>query len=136
MSPVILLAALLGCDTAETDTGTSSTSCITDWPADGPVSEDADAVASECSSEGGGGCDAAAFITSDAARCIAEADGLAAGTSEWEIWLVYHHGHHVSLWNVSQTDWSTSDGAAGGVVVSVDATTGVVLERSSWERSP
>jgi len=133
------LLMLLACDSGKDTAGTETdpvADCIASHPAAGSVADNADDVSAECATESGTDCDSAAFISADAASCIAATAGLDAGVADWQVWLVYHHTHSTAIWNVAQTAWTEPDGAAGGESLAIHATTGDVIELSGWEQSP
>ncbi|MCA9708378.1 MAG: hypothetical protein KDK70_21190 [Myxococcales bacterium] len=90
-------------------------------------------IAEQCEADGAA-CDADAFITRDAAVCIAEADGLEEGLGPWEVQLVYQYGEvHRPVWSVSNTTLDDpSDCRKSGHTRTIDAETGEVLQSSSW----
>lgn len=91
-------------------------------------------IAEECA-EDGEPCDAGAFITRDAALCIAEAEGLAEGIAKWRANLVYNYTFRRPVWAVQNT---TLDDPANcekeGEGVMMDAETGEVLDRYGWNQ--
>ena len=84
-----------------------------------------------CRSDGGSDCVPDRFLQKAAAECIARHAGLEPGIRPWEIYLVYNYGFHTVIWVVSNT-LSESRSEAGGKSVSVQATSGEVLERNGW----
>lgn len=139
MSPLLWL--LLACDGTDSglDSGeapSAAEQCIADNPASGDVADNVDEVLAECEASGGTGCAAASLISSAAAVCIAESDGLAAGVVDWQVWMVFHNTYLRPVWNVDQTAYQKKDGTSGGEGVSIDAVTGEILGRSAWEGQP
>lgn len=89
-------------------------------------------VAEACE-ENGVTCDPDAFITRDAAICVARAEGLAEGVAAWDVHLVYHHHYQRPLWSVSNTTLDDpADCHQAGEQLSIDAETGEVLARLDW----
>ena len=68
------------------------------------------------------------------ARHIASEHGLGVGIVPWKIEFV-HHADGGFRWTVTNTTYTAGDGwgyQAGGSVVSIDATSGQVLETMAW----
>lgn len=108
--------------------------CIERFPSQG---DDAAAQASsECLANDGTACDAASFISEGAAVCIAELEGLEEGVEPWRVSLNYSSGHGRSTWSVTNTTSGPSNDGASGWSLTLDATTGVVLEESGWIAIP
>jgi hypothetical protein len=93
-------------------------------------------IASDCVASGGTGCDAARFISREAASCLAELSGFEAGIQPWSIALVYHHSHGRVVWNVMNV--VNDDGAEGysGGTLTLDAMDGRILSRSGYTATP
>jgi len=118
-----------------------TTACISDHPAGEPFDVgDADVSAGahptldtfqgQCLSAGGSGCDGA-FISKDAARCIAQNEKLETGLEPWSIGMSYKASYRRLSWdiqNVTEDQGSTY----GGTTVTLDAVSGRVLGRSNW----
>jgi hypothetical protein len=77
-------------------------------------------------------CKADAFMSVDAALCIARASGLAEGQSGLVGSLLYNYKLRRVIYSVQNT-LHEEPGRANGDVMAVDAITGAVLERGSWE---
>lgn len=88
-------------------------------------------VAARCVQEGGTDCDAAKFISREAAECIARAARLPAGLGPWEAGIVYNYRHRTVIWSIQSTT-SRREGWPQGRVLLIHATSGRVLERSAW----
>ncbi len=92
-------------------------------------------VEAECLAEGGSSCAADDYISEDAALCLAEVYGLAAGIEPWHTGLVFHHGDMAPRWNVDST--LTRDGAASsGDSMGIAAWSGDLIDVSQWEAMP
>jgi hypothetical protein len=89
------------------------------------------AIAQHCRDDGSSGCDERAFISRDAADCIARETGLAAGLRLWSTTIGYYQNHQRVGWGIITVREYTSDGYWGEVLV-LDATTGEELDRSSY----
>lgn len=89
-----------------------------------------EAFAAECRAEGGTGCDAA-FISREAARCIALDEQFPAGLGEWEIALTYHHSYRRVVWGIQNVLVDNASDYAGESLT-VDAVNGRTLGRTSW----
>lgn len=105
------------------------------WSHDAGAGVSAEDAGEECEDEGGSGCDAAEFLTRDAAFCLASLEDLPEGVVDWEAGLTYHHQYEVVVWNVVSTEVSEA-GYYAGQTVTFDATTGETLGRSGWEATP
>ena len=91
-----------------------------------------ESVAEECD-EDGHPCEPDAFMTREAASCIAEAEGLDEGLSEWRIELIYDYGNHAPIWLVSNTTLvDPADCREEGESMSIDAQTGELVEIVQW----
>lgn len=88
-------------------------------------------VSAACVREGGTRCDAAKFISREAAECVARTAGLPAGLRPWRANLVYNVRHKTVIWGVESMTSSQSDRQDGRVLL-IHATSGKVLERSAW----
>lgn len=94
------------------------------------------AIASECVASGGTGCEASRFISKEAASCLAELNEFEPGLEPWSVALVYHHGHDRVVWNVvNVTNDESAEGYSGGSLT-LDATDGAVLGRSTYTATP
>jgi hypothetical protein len=89
-----------------------------------------------CLTDGGTDCDAAGFISREAALCIARAAGLAPGLSDWEAGLGYHYGHRRIIWGVSTTLRDDGPDGQSGASMVLDARTGILIEELGWESIP
>lgn len=119
---VLWLLGLLACTDGEKGT------CIDRYGvglADDPTAAE---VQQACESGGGTGCNAALFLREATARCLAEQDGLAEGVEPWVMWLGYHAERRRPAWTVSNTL-----GENGGELRLIDAETGEVLDRLTWQ---
>lgn len=97
-----------------------------------PVSRQTPAqLGAQCVREGGTDCDAAKFISREAAECVARAARLPAGLRPWRANLVYNVGHKTVIWGVESLTASQADRQDGRVFL-IHATSGKVLERSAW----
>lgn len=103
-------------------------------PAPDPPS--ADTIAADCVMYGGTGCDAHAFISKDAASCIATLEGFEAGLERWQIALTFHNGYKRVVWNVLNKLVDQGAGAYMGQALTIDATDGGVLGRASYIATP
>jgi hypothetical protein len=88
-------------------------------------------IAQSCREGGGSGCDEQAFISRDAADCIARDAGLATGIQPWNTSLNYFQNHQRVGWGIMTVRESTSDGYWGESLV-LDATTGAELARTTY----
>jgi len=89
-------------------------------------------IAAECD-EDGSPCDPDAFITREAARCLAELEDFDAGLVEWRFDLIYHSGHQLPIWAVSNTTIiDEGDCREEGETLSFDAQTGELVELEQW----
>jgi hypothetical protein len=110
--------------------------CIAAAPTyDGDAAVGADAT-SGCEAAGGSNCASSDWYGSGAASCIAEVEGLEAGITAWDVSLVYHSRLEAVVWNVSTTLSSDGAGTSDGKLMSLDATTGELLEASNWGAEP
>jgi hypothetical protein len=100
-------------------------------PCDPPTVADIEA---QCAAEGAP-CDGTITVGHDAALCLAEDDGLAAGLDGLHADLMFNSRFDVPIWAVSNV-LTDSGGASSGESVTIDAATGDVLENSQWDRSP
>jgi hypothetical protein len=119
----------------------ATTACISDHPASEPFdvgqADTSDSpnptlemFQSQCRSAGGSGCDAA-FISKEAARCIAQNEKLETGLEPWMIGMWYEDSYRRLGWeiqNVTEDQGSTYK----GTTLTVDAVSGRVLGRSNW----
>jgi hypothetical protein len=83
-----------------------------------------------CRAAGGSECDAA-FISKEAARCIAQNEKLETGLEPWVIGMWYEESYRRVGWeiqNVLVDQGSTYE----GTTLTVDAVSGRVLGRSKW----
>ena len=124
LSPLVLL---LACETAPEETPPTEDGSVVLYSA-------ADAEA-ECELEGGSDCAAAAYLTRDAAFCLASLEGLSEGIEDWAAGLTYHHQYGTVVWNVISTEVAEA-GYSAGETLTFHATTGERLGRSSWEATP
>jgi hypothetical protein len=90
---------------------------------------------SECAANGGSNCEPSDYqVTPQAAACLAEAYGLAAGISPWERSLIYNYGFKTVIWVIQNTTWSSQElHHKRGDALSISAATGKLLQRSQWE---
>jgi hypothetical protein len=108
--------------------------CITRYP-----NQDSDSgvlPSNECLVNGGTGCDNSSFLSEAAAVCIAELEGLAQGLAPWTVDLIYNSGHRRVIWSVTNRTEERADGASGGALLAVDASTGFVVESGGWAAIP
>jgi hypothetical protein len=91
--------------------------------------------AAECKAEGGADCEAA-FISKEAARCIAQQAGLEPGLEAWTIAMTYHHSYHRVVWGVENLLEDHGSDGYSGKSVTVDAVSGSVLGRTDWRATP
>ena len=118
-----------------------TSACISDHPAGEPFdvgqadisdnpSPTLETLQSKCRSAGGSGCDGA-FISKEAARCIAQNEKLDTGLEPWSIGMWYEDSYRRLGWeiqNVTEDQGSTYK----GTTLTVDAVSGRVLGRSNW----
>jgi hypothetical protein len=88
-------------------------------------------IAQHCRDGGGSGCDEHAFISRDAAECLAREAGLADGVQPWRTTLGYYENHQRVGWGIMTVREHTSDGFWGESLV-LDATTGEELALTSY----
>jgi hypothetical protein len=110
--------------------------CIEQNPAPAPSSAQLDRARAECNADGGVDCDAPGIIGSDAALCIARTAGLPAGLYPAETGLVYNYGTKRIHWGASVTLVDDGSQGASGSSVSIEASTGIVIERLGWSATP
>ena len=101
-----------------------------------PEPPSADTIAADCVMNGGTGCDAEAFISKDAASCIATLQGFEAGLEPWQIALTFHHGYKRVVWNVTNKLVDQGGGAYMGQVLTIDATDDNVLGKAMYGATP
>lgn len=89
-----------------------------------------ESVADEAADEGVD-VDPAAFITRDAALCIADLEELDEGLEGLEAWLVFNHGEQRPCWAVQNLLYESA-AEGGGEVLLIDAITGEVLFAGEW----
>jgi hypothetical protein len=89
---------------------------------------------SECEAGGGSRCDLDGYtVTPQAAVCMAEAYGLAAGIAPWERSLIFNHDVKTVVWIVQNTTRSSEDIVdKEGEFLMISAATGELLERGMW----
>ncbi len=100
-------------------------------PGYGVPAEDAEA---SCLAAGGS-CDADLFITRDAAMCIGGLENLPEGVDDWMAGLSWHEGYAAVVWSVLSPT-TQEEGYTAGEAVVIDAMSGEVLGRISWESTP
>ncbi len=84
-----------------------------------------------CENADGTDCASAAYITREAAECIADAGGLSEGIYRWSVSIYFNRDFGLPAWDLYTTTWD--DGWEwGGEVVTVHATTGELLESDEW----
>jgi hypothetical protein len=89
-------------------------------------------IVRECRSSGGRDCDERRFISKDAAICVAQAGGLAAGIRPWEVSLAYYANYRRVCWLITTVSDSGRDGYGGELLV-LEATSGAELEHSGYQ---
>ncbi len=78
-------------------------------------------------------CDAAEFITRDAALCIAETEDLEPGVTDWYANLLYSYRFKEPVWQVvSVTALDAGGEEIAGWILTLDAVTGVDLVLEEW----
>jgi hypothetical protein len=88
-------------------------------------------VTDECTAAGVS-CDPDAFITRDAALCVAEAEGLAEGLAAWTAELRFSARLERPIWSVANTTAGAPNSCfQESTVMAIDAETGEVLEQSN-----
>ena len=107
--------------------------CIERYPNRGETTVEQASV--DCLANAGTNC-AAPFISEAAALCIAELEGLEEGLAPWSVSLHYHDGHDRVVRGVTSTLYGPDDNGAGGRSLTLDATTGVVLDDLGWVAIP
>lgn len=128
-------------DTGREFVSTETTSCIDGNPAADPFDVgEADASAgtnptldsfqSQCRSAGGSDCDGA-FISKEAARCVAQTEKMEPGLEPWIIGMAYERSYHRLCWEVENV--LDNEGTSyAGKSLTLDAVSGRVLGRSDW----
>ena len=98
------------------------------------IADPLDHLQSQCIAAGGSNCETSGYrVTPQAAVCLAEAYGLAAGISPWERSLIYNYGFKTVIWVIHNTTWSSSEiYNKKGDMLSISAATGELLQRSQW----
>jgi hypothetical protein len=94
-----------------------------------------DTVVAACRSTGGTGCEEA-FISKEAARCIAESERFAPGLDAWSIGLDYQVSYHRVVWGVENLLVNRGAGDYSGQSITLDAVTGRVLGHTNWSATP
>jgi len=122
----------IGCDAL----ASARAECIRDNPAPSSPPSGTAQEQTSCLTDGGTGCDAAGFISSDAAVCIATVAGLAPGLTGRSVGSVYNYGYKRVVWGVQNT--LRDDGVDGqsGASMAIDATTGILIEQLGWSAIP
>jgi hypothetical protein len=78
-------------------------------------------------------CDAAEFITRDAALCIAETQALEPGITDWYANLTYSYRFKEPVWQVVSITAEDADGTeVAGWILTIDAVTGGFLVLDEW----
>ena len=99
--------------------------------ASGSASPTLDTYESQCRSAGGSGCDGA-FISKEAARCIAQNEKFEAGLEPWTLGMSYEHSYGRLGWEIQNV--LTNEGTAySGKSLTLDAVSGRVLGRTDWK---
>jgi len=98
-----------------------------------PTVED---IARECEESGGSGCDERAFISRDAAICLARASGVEEGERPWQVSLNYYDNHQRVGWLIMTVRGDSRDSGYWGDAVVLDATTGDELARTTYTATP
>lgn len=154
----VRLAALIGCGfillgCSEPSNPASAQDCIADNPATLPFDVGADqslaptpasgagvptpltaeSISQDCVTDGGTGCDSAEFISKDAAKCIAVLNEFKDGLGPWEAAMTYHYMHRRVVWNVSNRLQGEEGGEHSGEMLTIDATSGEVLQISGYD---
>lgn len=89
-------------------------------------------IAQQCEDDGIA-CDPDAFITRDAALCIARAEGLADGVAPWEVQMVYNSYYERPIWSISVTTVDDpADCRREGDSLVLDLETGEILDSHHW----
>jgi hypothetical protein len=134
-----MLLLMLGCEAVSDPVLDCLTEYSADagygWESDADLGVSAEDAEEDCVAEGGSGCEAADFVTRDAAFCLASLEKLQEGVEDWSAGLTYHHQHEVVVWSVVSVEVSES-GYLAGETLTFDATTGETLGRSGWEATP
>jgi hypothetical protein len=94
-----------------------------------------ESFAAECQAENGTGCDEA-FISKEAARCIAQQDRLEPGLEPWTLAMTYHHSYQRIVWGVENLLEDHGNDGYSGRSVTLDAVSGKVLGRTGWSATP
>jgi hypothetical protein len=84
----------------------------------------------QCRSAGGSGCEGA-FISKEAARCIAQNEKLETGLEPWSIGMWYEDSYRRLGWEI-QNLIEDQGPTYKGTTLTVDAVSGRVLGRSNW----
>ncbi|GEM_PF-3519721 len=122
----------------DVEEGDDVTACIQEYSVGNGYDHESDNrrqvedVDDQCESRGGSDCDAAAYITRDAAECIAAWAGLPDGIGRWTVSVYFHIEFGVPAWDVSAMTWDDGWGWGGEVAV-LHAATGEVLDTQEWE---
>ena len=95
-------------------------------------------------SAAGRSCQADAFITSDAALCVARDNGLEPSIGQLRASLVYDYAYRRVTWSVSNVTYDgargnrpdAGGGDRGGQALTIDAVDARVLTRYEWTASP
>jgi hypothetical protein len=101
-----------------------------------PSAPTAESIGAECEMSGGSGCSAGAFISKDAASCIALASDFEVGLEPWSVALTYHYRFARVVWNVMSKLDDRGPGGYSGGILTLDATTGAVLDRGGYDATP
>jgi hypothetical protein len=91
-------------------------------------------VAEECASAGHP-CDASAFVSRDAAACVARSLGFAEGLSPWRLMLRYEPRAAVPVWYVDNTTEQLGACDQKGDELALHAETGELVGEFQWSAS-
>jgi hypothetical protein len=128
-------------DTGPEFVSDETTACITGHPASEPFdvgqadtsdspSPTLETFQERCRSASGLGCDGA-FISREAARCIAQNEKLETGLEPWSIGMWYEDSYRRVGWEI-QNVLVNQGSTYKGTTLTLDAVSGRVLGRSNW----
>jgi len=98
--------------------------------------QDPQEAQSRCLNNDGHDCSADGFCTTDAAMCIAKVYGLEQGVTDWTVGFLYRSKFNTVVWNIQNTTSSSPNGASEGNQLTINATTGELLENMGVSTIP
>jgi hypothetical protein len=96
-----------------------------------PAPPTLDTFTAECHSDGGTDCDES-FMSKEAARCIAQSLAFDPGLDAWGIAMTYNYSYSRVVWAIENLLEDRGADGYSGESLTLDATLGTVLGRTSW----